>query len=422
MRKSIERKYICSCKKEIEKVLALDNGNSSLKSSDLEYLSRLIREKSGINISLSTLKRLWKEDFAQLPQPATLNALASVLDYKNWQEFKQASQIKVKRTSLKIILAFIGIILTVTVLLVGLLYMKLQNNKSPKKPKINGPIYFSAKKTVTSGIPNTVIFNYDVTNVKADSFFIQQTWNDYHKVRIDPKGHVFSSIYYESGYHRARLIANNTEIAMQPIHILSNGWEPHIYYNEKDLIPIDFKNETFIEGGQFHLKKSLLEKHHVDFSKYFFSRICYSQKFNISSDNFDFVTRLKVDSMQNSLCPWLNLIIVTEKHIFRVLLVKKGCERHASYKLGEIVRNGGDQDLSALGCNIFEWQEIRINVHNKNAEICINGKAAFNEVFKEDFGKIVGFIYLFEGTGSIDYVKLTGLDGQMMFEDNFEKQ
>jgi len=416
-----EQQYITLCKKLIEEKYSLCNREGYMHR-DLEILSRLIEEKTGVSISHSTLKRLWKNKFKQSPQSATLNALAAMLDFKDWQEFKQANQQIVKHDSHKNSRVLTGIILIVAVLLAWFFYIKLKNDDKPKKPEINGPVYFTAEKTVTSGIPNTVIFKFDVSNVKADSFFIQQTWNDFNRVRIDPTGKVFSSIYYESGYHRARLIANDTEIAMQPIHILSNGWEPHIYYNENDLIPIDFKNETFIEGGEFHLKRSLLEKQHVDFSKNFFSRISNSQEFNVSSDNFGVVTRIKVDSMQYSLCPWLNFIIVTEKNIFRVSLNKKGCESNASYKLGEIVRNGGDNDLSALGCNIFDWQEVSILVKGKKAEIGINGKVAFNEVFKEDFGKVKGLIYLFDGTGSIDYVKLSGADGQIVFEDNFEKQ
>ena len=48
--------------------------------------------------------------------------------------------------------------------------------------------YFDAQKTVAAGIPNTVIFKYDVSNVAADTFYIQQSWNEDHKVTIDPKG------------------------------------------------------------------------------------------------------------------------------------------------------------------------------------------------------------------------------------------
>jgi hypothetical protein len=69
---------------------------------------------------------------------------------------------------------------------------------------------------------------------------------------------------------------------------------------------------------------------------------------------------------------------------------------------------------------VYDWQEVGINVRDKNADIYINGEKAFQEMFKEDFGKIVGLLYIFEGTGSLDYVTLTGADGQTVFEDDFE--
>lgn len=413
-----EDHYIRLCIKEIEKKFSFTNGKGSTQR-NLEILTRKIEEKTGVCISLSTLKRLWKSDFKQRPQSATLNALASLLEYRDWQEFKEANPVKARRFSPKNILAYFGVIFILLVIIFGFLFLKPDHN-TPKDPVINGPVKFTAEKTVTSGIPNTVIFHYDVSNVEADSFFIQQTWNDHHRVRIDPKGSTYTSIYYESGYHRARLIANNTEIALLPVHILSNGWEPHVYYSYADKMPIDFRNEDFIENGLLHLTKSLLEKKHVDFSKSFFTRISNSQQFNVNSDNFNLVSRVKLDSMDNSLCPWINLIVVTEIHIFMVTMHQKGCERHAYYKLGEVQRNGSDSDLSALGGNLFDWQEIGISVKNKNAVISINGKAEFTETYKEDFGKITGLIYIFERTGSIDYVKLTDVDGKMVFEDRFD--
>jgi len=415
-----EQQYITLCKRQIEKKFSFGNGHGYTQR-DLEILSQRIEEKTGVCISLSTLKRLWKNNFKQRPQLATLNALAAILDYKDWQEFKQLNQ-KNESTSKRIltgVLLSLALVL-ITLFIIGALYDTGEPVVQPSKPKVNGPVHFSATKTVTSGIPNTVIFKYDVSHVEADSFFIQQTWNPNHRMAIDAEGNAFSSIYYESGYHRARLFANDSIIAMQPVHILSDGWEPHVYYSERDRVPIDFKNESFIADGQLHLSQSLLEKRQVDVSKSFFTRISNSQEFNVSSDNFSIVTRMKVDSVLNTLCPWMSLLIVTEKHIFSVSLNKRGCERYAGYKLGEIVRNGEDNDLSALGCNVYDWQEVGIKVYNKNAVIHINGEMAFQEVFREDFGKIVGLTYIFEGTGSLDYIKLAGADEQIVFEDDFE--
>jgi hypothetical protein len=415
-----DRDYIRICKRKIERALALENSNTPLKKRNFDYLSRVIEQKSGITISVSTLKRLWKDDFSQLPQPATLNALVAVLDYKDWQEFKQANAIKQPHNFKKIILILSGILIIILITMVLLPFSKPERIQELSVPKVNGPVQFSTKKTITSGLPNTVIFNYDVSNVQADSFFFQQSWNNNQRIKIDPNGKAISTIYYESGYQRAYLLANDSFIAMKPVHILSDDWEPHIYYSEKDLIPIDFSQEEFLKNGKLHVDKSLLEKQHVDLSRYFFTRIVNSRKFNISSDNFSLLSRIKLDSLQYSECPWINLIVVTEKHIFSVALQNKGCEHYAYYKLGEVERNGSSNDLSALGCNVYQWQEIGIYVHNKNATISINGKNCFNEIYKEDFGDIVSLIYIFERTGSIDFVELSDGNGNIAYEDTFE--
>jgi transcriptional regulator with XRE-family HTH domain len=411
--------YIRLCRKQIEIKYSFGNGHGYTQR-DLQILSQRIEEKTGIIISLSTLKRFWKNDFKQSPQLATLNALAALLEYNDWQDFKQSNRKKSGILRPRIIGIAIGLLVIIASLATMLLSRSKTEVVKARSPKVHGPVYFSAEKTVTTGIPNTVIFSYDVSNVEADSFFIQQSWNDDHKVRIDPNGNTFSSIYYESGYHRAWLIANDSAIGMQPVHILSDGWEPHIYYDGRDLVPINFKNASFITDGQLHLSASLLAERQVDTSRYYFSRISNSQQFNVSSDNFTLTSRIKVDSVMNSLCPWMTMIMVTEKHIFSVSFQKKGCENYASYKLGEITRNGDDNDLSALGRDVFDWQELTIAVSNKNASILINGEPAFQEIYKEDYGDIVGLIYLFEGRGSIDYVRLNNEKGDVVFTDDFE--
>jgi len=83
-----EREYINLCKKLIEEKFHFENDGGSLRQRDLEYLADNIEETSGIKLSLSTLKRLWKKDYDQTPHPSTLQALVSILGFKDWQEFK----------------------------------------------------------------------------------------------------------------------------------------------------------------------------------------------------------------------------------------------------------------------------------------------------------------------------------------------
>ena len=83
-----ERGYINLCKELIEEKFHFENDEGNLRQRDLEYLADSIEERSGIKLSLSTLKRVWKKDYDQTPHPSTLQALVSVLGFKDWQDFK----------------------------------------------------------------------------------------------------------------------------------------------------------------------------------------------------------------------------------------------------------------------------------------------------------------------------------------------
>src|SRR5690606_19053751 len=109
-------------------------------------------------------------------------------------------------------------------------------------------------------------------------------------------------------------------------------------------------------------------------------------------------------------------------HIFAINLQNKGCERYASYKTGEVFRSGEDNDLSALGVNVYDWQDVEISIENKNAEISINEKVVFRETYKEDYGDIMALIYSFDGTGSLDHIKMANGNGNIVFEDDFNRE
>jgi hypothetical protein len=417
-----EQQFINLCKKQIEQKFSFGNG-SGYTQRDLEFLCSHIEQKTGVIISLSTMKRLWKDSYKQSPQLATLNALAILLDYKDWQDFKLANQ---KKTNIKHIPHWAVPTLASLTILGALIFWLATKSGDAEKikslnevPEINGPVRFEASTTVTAGIPNTVIFSYDVSNVIADTFYIQQSWNPDHRIGINSKDTVLTSIYYESGFHRAKLIANDSVIAMQPIHVISNDWEPHIYRNDSDPELFDFKNEKFVSNGQLHIDSAILVKRNIDFAKRFLTRITNSQVFNLHSDNFRFSTRMKADRVFHQVCPWMDLIIVTDVNTFSVSWTGKGCEKNASYKLGEIFKSGKNNNLSALGCNVYEWQELEIQVKDRHATIYFNGHPTYSETYKKDFGKIVALIYIFDGTGSIDYARLADGDGRAIFEDDF---
>jgi hypothetical protein len=423
-----EKGYINLCKQLIEEKFHFENDEGNLRQRDLEYLADSIEERSGIKLSLSTLKRVWKKDYDQTPHPSTLQALVSVLGFKDWQEFKLkaepehliATPPKKRVPSLKR-----WMVLPALLALVVLFWLiAFRTGKLDKtKPLIKGPVTFTGNKTVSQGVPSTIVFNYDLRNVVADSFFFQQAWNNMEKVRIDPQEHYYSNIYYYPGFHKAKLIANDSIIKRFRVHITTNGWQPLVRYSVMDNVPVYIKKNNPIIKGALHVNRNDLTSSGVNVDKDFVLSYFNVHEFeNITSDNFSLETKIVCDSSTNHPCPAFELVIICEENIFFVDLTAKGCEHNIGVKMGEVYHNGTNSDLSAFGRDLYKWQRLQVQVARKQATIYVDDKPVHTITFKNDFGKIMGLNYSFTGTGAIDYVKLKNGEGQLVYEDEFDQK
>jgi hypothetical protein len=99
-----------------------------------------------------------------------------------------------------------------------------------------------------------------------------------------------------------------------------------------------------------------------------------------------------------------------------------GCVGDLQIKIGEVVKNSRDTNLSGLGANVYEWQKLRIENNSKNATVFLNDVEVIQINYKKDFGKIVGLTYTFNGVGSVDYVSLTDKDDKQIYHDDFVQQ
>lgn len=475
-----EQEYIALCKQQIEEKLQFGNGQGEVRQRDLEYLADTIEERSGILLSLSTLKRLWKKDYDKMPHPTTLQALVSVLGYKDWPEFKLragASTRVVDEGAITPVDAPVSsqavdeytepvasvaptvhsqaadentkpltsavasttpppvappsrrrqfnpwLLLPVIVAAAALIWIIAFRSKPiNKKPVIKGAVTFTGNKTVSQGVPSTIIFNYDVTNVDADSFFFQQSWNPREKVKLDPKNHVYSNIYYLPGFHRAKLIANDSIIKRFRVHITTDGWLPLTRYSMTDGDPIYIRKDNAVRNGTLHLTRDDLVASSVNVDKnYILSYFNIREFDNTQSDHFTLDTRIQCDSQQTVACPGVELVIVCEEHIYFVRLMGKGCERDIAIKMGEIFQDGIHKDLSAFGRDLHQWQNLRIQVAAKKATIYLDEQPVYSLTYQKDFGKVVGLSYNFTGTGAIDYVRLHNGAGKLVYEDEFNE-
>lgn len=434
-----ERDYIARCKHLIEEKLQFGNEQGEVRQRDLEYLADSIEESSGIRISLSTLKRLWKKDYDKMPHPSTLQALVSVLGYKDWQSFKQretAMPAAVIAPAATTPAAPVVEALAprrrkfnpwlwapvMAIVAVGCWLIAFRSRPPDKKPVIKGPVTFTGNKTVSQGVPNTVIFNYDVSKVQADSFFFQQSWNPLEKVRIERGNHVYSTIYYYPGFHRAKLIANDSIIKRFRVHITTDGWFPLTRYSVADGNPIYLRKVNAVRNGSLHITRDDLVAAGVNTDKEVILGYYNIREYeNTQSDNFSIDTRMRCDSLQTVACPGMELMIVCEEHIYFVRMMGKGCERNIAVKMGEVYHDGINKDLSALGRNMYKWQHLQIKVADKKATIYLDEQPVYSLTYKKDFGRIVGLVYNFSGTGAIDYIRLMNGSNKLVYADEFNK-
>lgn len=398
------------CRKEIEEVLALGDEQGNVRTRDLEYLMTAIESKSGIKLSLSTLKRIWRsDDDDRTPQPATLNALVSILGFESFQDYKLSISEPENDEILPQISKKLPVGFVVAIVIMGLFtaYRFWKNYEPPIKIHIADPVKFTADKTVDKGIPNTVVFEYDLTGVEADSFFIQQSWNPANKTWIDTANHFYSSTYYTPGYHMARLMANDSVLAYQPIHLLSDGWFPLVKYHVSDVEPIYISQNLLVDSDSLHLGWDDLEDSGVDISEDFLLRYYNVGDFKgLVSDNFLLETRFRCDPSGAPICPSFQVMLIGEGNVFYVPMIKKGCEGELSLLVGEQYMSNRSDDLSSLGVDIFEWNTLEWQVIDKQVGISLNGNEVLSFEFKEDFGEIKGIIYTFNTLGEVAYTRL----------------
>lgn len=419
----MEDQHILICKKEIENHLTW-GPSEQWTNQDFELLVEEIFIKTKINVSLTTLKRIWgKVDYQSKPSVATLNVLAQYLGYSHWRAFQKqhAREEQKKKTSAlpsKPIRSFLNqkaVVALVVIIALSSLYFFIDQRQ----------VFYNAKEVVfkservTKGLPNTVVFEYDVSKVIADSFHIQQSWDPRRRVKISPQEINHTSFYYYPGYYHAKLIANSEIIKAHDVFVESDGWigiierfpEP-IYINELLTTSAGYLNVDI----DHYPKKA---DHYQD--KDFWVDYYYVKDFGeTDASNFNFECRIRNNSDLGSICHESRISIMCTQGRYNIPLCMPGCVGNINVVLGNHYYSGKDHDLSWLGCDISNWTDFKLQVVNNICQISVNDELKFTDSLSVNLGKIVGMKFKFNGIGEVDMVKLSDLVNSIIFEDSFD--
>ena len=401
--------------------------DGKLKQRDFLYLIEKLEKQSEANISLSTLKRFWKNEYTHTPQVYTLNALASLLDFPDWNTYKQAQHHNEKSKTPKTKtspnlkkVTYIGIGLLLIIAVLALNQWPIQENKSIIE--IPETVSFSVDKTVVKGVPSTVIFNYDLKEAQADSFFIQRSWNPANRTKVDPNSNFFSETYFYPGFHWASLIANDSVIRKERILIESEGWLASAKYNRLDPIPTYIDQKNTIKGGLLYVRPEDYEAVGFDYKKGMITsyHLVGDTLDQIGHDHFRLDIRMKMEAIDQIVCPFAEVRIIDEVDASWFTLVGKGCEGKLVWKVEDHMLFGDKQNLTTFGTQLKDWQTLSIISTESSTKIYLNEKEELSLATTDRRGTIKGLIITFNGLGMVDYVELKDLKSNRSYVNQFD--
>lgn len=423
---------IDNCLRLIEQKLNW-GGSSNWSSYDFGKLSDIIQDKTGVMLSVTTLKRLWgKLKYDNLPSITTLNTLAQFLDFKDWREFGQRqtsasvdvdaannsadnsandvlqtgkiSQPKKFGSIGKYLLVLIAgcIIIAAIYTLTGM----------SRKMDVNPDQFeFSANKVIGEGVPNSVIFSYDASAAKSDSVYIVQTWDMSRKTLVPRDRTKHSAIYYYPGFFRTKLIVDGTVVKTHVLQITSNGW---LCLAEQQPEPVYFRKEQYIKEDRIEVDSNALKAFNLSLHPKppkirFFNQ---SDMGALMNDNFVFETTLKNDYHEGAgACQNVQVLIQCKDDIIIIPLAAKACVGDLRLYAAGIEAYSKHADLSKFGCDLTQWTTLKVQTVNRHMSFYVNGIKAYELDFPNPPTGIVGVQYRFDGLGAVKDTRFTA-DGK----------
>ena len=387
-------------------------------------LLSLIEKESGINISLTTIRRIWNKDYHGNPQKSTLDALSIFLGYQNWLDFKTNQETispKVRNEEHigeKNNFSSILVVIACVIALVGIIAFVSQEKENSSPPQAE----ISVKKVEPSGVPNTVVLSYNLKNIDAQEYYVQQTWDIGEKIILNPKDTILTRTYYYPGAHQINVIADEEIVATTSVKINTEDWVALSRTGRLDFNPVYLDIENSNPNGVMSISKDKLVKKGIALNPELVLSYYYIADFeNMDAENFKTRFRIKNDDFINANCPVMWVGIVGTKNSYFAPLTKPGCVGELNFRLGSKYFKGKNHDLSNFGTNIFKWQDVEFERHGDAYTIRLNQKSIFSAEGGEDVGDIVGFLISFSGAGSVDYVEFMNTSSdELIYAEHFD--
>lgn len=411
-------KLIKKCLSLIEK--KLNWGTSDTWHNDVFIeLSEKIQSETHVLLSPTTLKRVWgKVNYKSAPSISTLNTLSQFAGYSNWRDFKTKADVKEPNWFERKIHPNLGIIIPAAAIMT-LIFISIYSmtGNTPIKAYDFSKVQFSSRP-ITSGLPNSVVFDIDLDQVVSDSIHIQQFWDKTKTVLLKPGQKQATGIYYFPGYFRSKLLVDGQIIREHDLFIPSEGWAATIDYKP---IPKYVQKKEFLKNGLSFSDQILDEIQQL--KDPLESSFHYVKDFeNVSGDNITIRSTIKnVLNERWAVCQNVRIVILGTEGAIIIPLSKLGCVSDLGLLLNDVYLNGKEHDLSAFGVDLDTDKEIIIKNDHKKVTVSIDGKDVYTNSYNQSIGRFVGLRFRFKGAGIVKNMAITNTSDQTIIYEALHK-
>ncbi|TXF90913.1 hypothetical protein FUA23_03695 [Neolewinella aurantiaca] len=432
---SPEDRLLATLREKIEAQLGWGHGKQ-WTNNDFQELSDRINEATSVALSPSTLKRVWgRVAYTSQPSTTTLDALAAFAGFEHWRAFRAAApaapvsaapQAAAKAeipdarpaTGWKRYRWPAGLMMLAVLAL--LIYQLFAPAPAPAKTlasPINPDDYHLSFRPVTSGVPNSVIFNYTADKAPADSVFLQQSWDRRRREKLDRNANTHTSIYYLPGYFNAKLVVNDQVVKERELYLRSDGWVAAV---KVDPVPVYLPLNEVQRDGRLAITEAQLTGLGLNLQPEPPTTVLSNvgQTEGVWSNDFTFQTRLRHDYAKGAAaCQHARVILLLKNSAIIIPLSAPGCVADLSLFAGGQSLEGRNTDLSAFGVVGDSWIDLACTGKEGLLTFSINGRQVLQLESKETPREMVGIRYEFTGMGSVDEVRIGNREGEVWVEE-----
>ncbi|NER13589.1 hypothetical protein GWK08_09085 [Leptobacterium flavescens] len=415
-----EYRSVQKCLLQIEE--KLNWGPSSQWHNDVFIeLSERIQEETHVLLSPTTLKRVWgRVNYKSAPSISTLNTLAGFAGYRNWRDFKNQAETKGPSWIERKISPNLGII-TISAAIMTLVFISFYSmtgiGRNPVEEIDLSKIEFSSRP-IAKGMPNSVVFDFNIAELRSDSILIQQFWDPTKTISIKNTQTQATGIYYYPGYFRAKLMADGNILKEHDLYIKSDGWMATIDYKP---IPKYLSGDELSKNGLSIPEEAINEV--AASEEPLVSSIHYVEDMGeIQGDDILIKTAFRNLYREKwAVCQNTRFYILGSKGAMVIPFSIPGCVSDIGLLLNDVYLNGKENDLSAFGTDLSDYRDIMIRIKDKKISISIDGEEIYSTSYNESLGKFAGIRYRFLGAGEVSYLNITdGSTGEVIINEDFK--